>query len=179
MKVAGDPDADRKLRVEVGRLFACRRFEQFKLQPAAEPRLVDIGQQGVHFRLVWQLLQERSERLLDFMQLLDVELEIDRFRLFGRVLVPERDLLGLRAIERVVLVLPIEQCPADQDGNEDGDEREQLRQQRPVADLAEVEAAKVVEAHTVPFFAAGAGGGAPGVAGASGLNSAGGFGRFS
>ena len=62
-------------------------------------------------------------------------------------------------------------------------ERERLRQQRPVADVAEVEPAEVVEVHAVPFLAGGAGGvacrRAGGRAGRSGLISGGGAARFS
>ena len=89
--------------------------------------------------------------------------------------------LRLGAIERVVLVFPVEEPAGGEDGDEDGAERERLRQQRPVADIAEVEPAKVVEVHAVPFFAGGAGGFAPAQPGAgptSGLTSGGGAARF-
>ena len=61
---------DRQLGVEVGHVLLRGRPEQLELQPAAEARLVDVGQQRVHLGPVGQLLQQRAERLLDLAQLL-------------------------------------------------------------------------------------------------------------
>ena len=49
--VAGDPDVDRQLGVEIGHPLLRRRLEQLELQAAAEARLVDVGQQRVHLAL--------------------------------------------------------------------------------------------------------------------------------
>ena len=89
---------DRQFGVEIGHPLARRRPEELELQPAAKPRLVDVGQQRVHFTLVRQLLEQRAERLLDLLELLNIELEVDRLGLLFGVRNAELRFLILRAV---------------------------------------------------------------------------------
>src|SRR6185295_16866285 len=143
-----------------------------ELQAAAQPRLVDVGQERVHLRLVGELLQERAERLLDLLQLLDVDVVVDRLRLLRGVLLLQLDLFLLRAVERVVLILPYERRTAGDDEEQNEQQQRETRQDRPVANLADIETADVVERHT-SFAPLGLAGGAGAVAGGAGVAAAG------
>ena len=94
---AGDLDLDRQLGVELFHLLLLRGLEELELQAAPEAGLVDVGQQRVDLGAVGQLLHQRAEGLLDLVQLLHVELEVDRLGLLLRVLVLELDLLAFGA----------------------------------------------------------------------------------
>src|SRR6185312_4885648 len=92
----------------------------------------------------------------------DVEVVVDGLGLLLRVLLAQLGFLLTRALERVVLVLPVEQRADAEDRDEQHREHEELRQERPVADLAEAQVAEVVEAHALPPFAPARTGGAAG-----------------
>ncbi len=79
--VAGELDGDRQFRVELRRIFLLGRTEQFELQTATQPGLIDVGKQRLHLRLVRQLLEHFAEGFLDFGQLLAISLEIHRLLL--------------------------------------------------------------------------------------------------
>jgi len=64
------------------------------------------------------LLQESTKGLLDLLQLLDVKVEIDGFRLLRRILFLELHFLLPRAVEHLVLILPVE-CRASRDDRQE------------------------------------------------------------
>jgi hypothetical protein len=80
-----------------------RGLEQLELQPAAQTRLVDIGQQRFHLRAVRQLLQHRTERLFDVGQLFAVGLQVDGLALLIQERGAQRVFFGARRSELVPL----------------------------------------------------------------------------
>src|SRR6266536_2499386 len=153
MITSGDFDADREFGVEIGQPLLGRRLEQLELQAAAEASLIDVGQQRVHLRLVGKLLEQCAEGLFDLAQLLDIQLKVDGLGLLRRVRVSELDLFSLHSIERVELIAPVEQSARDHDDYKNQAKHHDLGQQRPIAGLADIQSADVVDHHAEASFA--------------------------
>src|SRR5205814_6020529 len=104
-------------------------------------------------RLVGKLLQQRAEGLFDLAQLLHIQLKIDGLGLLRRVGFSQLALFGLHSIESLELIAPVEQPARDHDDHQNQAKHHDLGQQRPVAGLAQIQSADVIERHAGPSFA--------------------------
>ena len=93
-----DLQCDRQFRVIVLH-HQLARPEQVELQAAAQPSLVDVGEQGIHFRLAGQLLFQQVHVLHHLGALLLQLLEADGALQLRLVIRAERDLFGTLALQ--------------------------------------------------------------------------------
>ena len=77
--------------------------EQLELQAAAETRLVDVGQQGVHFRLARQLLLQLRHVLFHLRFLLAQLRQVYGLGELAPIVGLERGFLAVLSVECIVL----------------------------------------------------------------------------
>ena len=145
MIAAGHLYRDRPLGVELARDFRGRGPEELELQPAAEPRLVDVDEQRIHLRAVRQLAQERAELRIDLAQLLPVQIQIDRLLLLVEVLVLEPRFLAAQLLEVLDLAAGVDEIPGHGDRDEDAEQHQQLGRRVPGAGILPVGALELIE----------------------------------
>ena len=93
-----DLHCNRQFGIELFDLLGARA-EEIELQPTTEASLVHFDQQGLHFRFVWQLLEQCAERAIDLRELFYVEVKIEGLALFVQVLLFQGDLFVLLGLE--------------------------------------------------------------------------------
>jgi hypothetical protein len=103
----GDPDLDRQLHIEIGRLLIAG-LEQLEFQAGPEPLLRDVDQKARDLGLVRKPLEHVTERLLDVFELRRQGIEIDDLGLLALQVLFEHQLLLLDLFEEGGLVLQVD-----------------------------------------------------------------------
>src|ERR1700733_640215 len=115
---ARETDLDGQLGVEILLLFGLR-LEQLLLEAGREARLRDVDQQVGNFRLAGQLPQQRAERALDVIQLLLIEIEVDRLGMLGAELLAQLLLDILAPLQLGELRVPYEEIDEHRGENQE------------------------------------------------------------
>src|SRR5262249_16336122 len=105
----------------------------------------DVHQQGVHLRTVRKLPEQSAERAVDLAKLLAIEVQIDRLLRFQDILVLELCFLLAPRLQRIHLLLPIEEVTQRNDTDEETHKEHRLGQRRPSPRILRVEVLELIE----------------------------------
>ena len=130
MVIAHDPNRDRQFRVVVADHHLAG-LEELQLRAAANARLIDVRQQGIHFRLAGQLLFKLTHVLRHLLLLLAQHRQIDRLPDLVGVLLLELDLFDAPGFEFIEQAAPVQRPAHCEQGGKHRTEQHAARQAGP------------------------------------------------